>query len=354
MNKTDDTVLLSAFGPEGPLVLAVDDSIENLNLVEEILKIPKYRVRKVMSGYEALEIIKSETVDLVLLDVMMPGLDGFQVLNAIRSRKSQDYVPVILVTALNSIEDKEHAELCGADDFISKPFTPKELIVRVRSMLKIRALNIELNKAKEQLKEANIRLKMDNLRLEKEVSYLQEKFKYSIEPEKGLNVVFAENKCEIELHPQTINIFFEKKPFKSMEVFLTNLARGRSGTYISRTIPSAIRNKYHLETTNILWLTSNRIPDEVCVDPSNIGRVSAYISGYLADAKNGIVFLDGLEYIISKNDFKTTLNFLALIHDKLMVSTSQMILSFDPLTMTNHEVRQIAKEGVVGFEEENK
>jgi two-component system, cell cycle response regulator len=118
-------------------ILCVDDDKKNLELLRALLLPHGYRIQSSESGKDALEQIAGEIPDLVLLDVMMPGMSGLEVLESLRSWQKTRLVPVVLVTALCDAEDKARGLTAGCDDFISKPFDKIELIARVRSLLRI-------------------------------------------------------------------------------------------------------------------------------------------------------------------------------------------------------------------------
>ncbi len=118
-------------------VLCVDDDEQNLQLLEALLLPYGFTLKFSGSGENALAQIKEEAPDLILLDVMMPGMSGLGVLEKLRSEEKTRLIPVVLVTALNAEEDRIRGIEMGCDDFISKPFDKNELVARVRSLLKI-------------------------------------------------------------------------------------------------------------------------------------------------------------------------------------------------------------------------
>jgi len=118
-------------------ILCVDDDKKNLELLEALLSPLGYTLKFSGSGDDALRQIQAETPDLILLDVMMPILSGFAVLERLRSDERTRLIPVVLLTALNAEEDRISGIEAGCDDFISKPFNKNELIARVRSLLKL-------------------------------------------------------------------------------------------------------------------------------------------------------------------------------------------------------------------------
>jgi len=119
-------------------ILVVDDIAPNVKLLEAKLTSEYYDVITAMSGPEALEKIKAESPDLVLLDIMMPGMDGFEVCRKIKADPALVHIPVIMVTALTDAEDKVRGLDAGADDFLSKPIDDTSLMARVRSLVRLK------------------------------------------------------------------------------------------------------------------------------------------------------------------------------------------------------------------------
>ena len=111
------------------VVLAVDDSAENLNVITGLLN-EEYKVKATRSGVKALEMVKANPPDLILLDINMPEMDGYQVIQELKKNHATKDIPVIFLTALSEVEDEAKGFALGAADYISKPFNP--LIVRAR------------------------------------------------------------------------------------------------------------------------------------------------------------------------------------------------------------------------------
>ena len=132
-----------------PVVLVVDDQPPNVELLEAHLVTQGYEIVTAASGKEALEKLSGNQIDLVLLDVMMPRMSGIEVLEKIRADIKTRRIPVVMVTVLKETEDRVKALEAGCDDFISKPFDKQELLVRVRSLLRIKCLNDEVEEARE-------------------------------------------------------------------------------------------------------------------------------------------------------------------------------------------------------------
>jgi len=140
-------------------VLVVDDLPLNRKLQKTYLNEVGYSVVLAQDGIEALRRVKEELPDLILLDVMMPKMDGFQVCRHIKNNIKTRFIPIIMVTALNEIESKIKGIEAGADDFICKPFNKLELLARVKSLLRIKHLNNELALKIHQLQNAQKKLR---------------------------------------------------------------------------------------------------------------------------------------------------------------------------------------------------
>jgi putative two-component system response regulator len=131
-------------GDDRPRVLIVDDDRRNVKLLEGYLLPERYDVLKAYSGEEALTLLGNGDVDLMLLDIMMPGLDGYEVCKRVKARDSTRFIPVILITALDDLQAKVRGIEAGADEFLSKPANREELLARTRALIHVRELNRNL------------------------------------------------------------------------------------------------------------------------------------------------------------------------------------------------------------------
>lgn len=130
-----------------PMILCVDDEQTNLSLLEFMLAPKGFRVVTAANGYEALQIVESMAVDLVLLDIIMPEMDGFQVCARIKEDDSSRNIPVIMITASNGKDDRIRGIEAGAEDFISKPFDRDEVLARIKMLLQVKELSDKLKSA---------------------------------------------------------------------------------------------------------------------------------------------------------------------------------------------------------------
>jgi len=137
----------------GASVLLVDDHEQNLELLQAYLEELGCSTSMARDGAEAVEAVEKNPPDLVLLDVMMPKLSGYQVCEKIKSDPDTRDIPVIMVTALGEISDVERAVDVGADDFLTKPVHQLELVTRVKSLLRVRLLKQQLAEALRKVEE---------------------------------------------------------------------------------------------------------------------------------------------------------------------------------------------------------
>lgn len=129
-----------------PRILVVDDNVQNVEVLEASLINEGYDVLKAYSGPEALGIVRSAKPNLVLLDIRMPEMDGYEVCRQIKDHPETAGIPVIMVTVYNEIAEIEKGVEAGADDFLSKPVNRIAILNRVRAGLKIGKLNNELDR----------------------------------------------------------------------------------------------------------------------------------------------------------------------------------------------------------------
>ena len=188
--------------PEPPRILIVDDHEDNVELLRARLEAWGYRSETAGDGAEALRKIEESPPDLVLLDVMMPKMDGIEVARRVKGNRNLPFIPIIMQTALDTIENKVEGLEAGADDYITKPVDFAELKARLTSMLRIKRLQDELEERERQLLEANERLRymsqtdgltgLDNRR------NLEERLGEMFEHARRLNESFSCVMCDLD------------------------------------------------------------------------------------------------------------------------------------------------------------
>ncbi|MEW6261530.1 MAG: two-component system response regulator [Thermodesulfobacteriota bacterium] len=146
-----------------PLILIVDDEELNTRLIEALLRPQGYSVTLARDGEEALRKVKESPPDLILLDIMMPRMNGFEVTRRLRKDPDTRLIPVVMVTALQDVEDRVRALEVGADDFLTKPVDRMELWARVRSLLKVKEYNDHMQNYRREL-EVEVAKRTEELR----------------------------------------------------------------------------------------------------------------------------------------------------------------------------------------------
>jgi len=209
MSTVQHNVQRSASGGAhaGARILVVDDQPANVKLLEDLLGFHGYEVEAAASGEEALESLRQRAPDLVLLDILMPGLSGYDVCRAIRADPNLEMLPVVMVTALEDREERVKGIEAGADDFLSKPVNPPELLARVRSLLRIRRLYEMVQRQAEQLAAWNRTLEA---RVEEEVRHVEKlgRLKRFFSPQLAELILAGGADDPLESHRREITVVF--------------------------------------------------------------------------------------------------------------------------------------------------
>jgi len=145
-----------------PVVLVVDDNEQNLELLLAYLEDIDCQTISAVDGSEAIESVRDKLPDLILLDVMMPKMSGFEVCKRLKNDPRTAEIPIIMVTALSELGDIERAIDSGTDDFLSKPVNKLELLTRVKTMLKLKHLTDKLERTLAYLSEVESQIEVKN------------------------------------------------------------------------------------------------------------------------------------------------------------------------------------------------
>lgn len=141
-------------------IVVVDDNPDNLRLLAGLLSENDYKVRLTSNGNHALVTIQKEAPDLILLDIMMPGMDGFEVCRQLKDDEQTASIPIIFISALDETMDKVKAFSMGGVDYITKPFKAEEVLARIKTHLTLRFLQLQLEKKNAALQEAMDEIKI--------------------------------------------------------------------------------------------------------------------------------------------------------------------------------------------------
>jgi two-component system cell cycle response regulator len=141
---------------EKPLILVVDDEDQVLQHFEGLLSKGGYGVVLARNGKDALARVRDSKPDLVLLDIVMPGMDGLEVCRIIKSRRDSAFLPVIILTAKNDMESRVEGLKLGADDYLGKPADPRELMARIEALLRIKQLQDRISTSKREMEDTSV------------------------------------------------------------------------------------------------------------------------------------------------------------------------------------------------------
>ena len=197
---------MNDIAPPATRILVVDDQPANLRLLDAILAPRGYEVRTTSSGEEALAALEEADVDLVLLDVVMPGMDGYEVCRAIRERPGTAYLPVVMVTASGE-EQKVRALESGADDFLTKPVNKNELLARVASLARVKRYQDTIKRQSDELAAWNQQL---SARVEEQVSQIarMNRLRRFLSPQLAELIIDSGDESFLESHRREIVVVF--------------------------------------------------------------------------------------------------------------------------------------------------
>ena len=190
----------------GGTILVVDDLAQNVRLLEAVLAPRGYTIVAAQSGEEALERVVAEPVDLVLLDILMPGMDGYAVCRALRRDPATSYLPVVMITASGD-QEKVAAIEAGADDFVTKPFDQAELVARVGSLLRIKRYHDTIEAQAAELAEWNRELER---RVTEQVDQLERlgRLRRFLSPQVAELVLSSGDDSFLQSHRRQITVVF--------------------------------------------------------------------------------------------------------------------------------------------------
>lgn len=188
-------------------ILVVDDTPLNVKLLVDLLGFHNYEMVVAASGIEALEQVVKERPDLILLDVVMPGMSGYEVCQKLRDDPETAVLPVIMVTALDPAQERIHGIEAGADDFLIKPVNQAELLARVRSLLRVKELHDTVRSQAAQLSEWNKTLEQ---RVQEQVSQLDRlgRLKRFFSPQIADLIVASSTGDPLRTHRREVTVVF--------------------------------------------------------------------------------------------------------------------------------------------------
>ena len=190
-----------------PLILVVDDNPDNRDILEARLASLDYSTAVAVDGEDALAKVNSLRPDLILLDVMMPKVDGFEVCRRVRADPTLSFIPIILVTAKSTVKDVVAGLEAGADDYLTKPVEHAALVARLRSMLRIKALQDEIQKQKGELADWNQTLQQRVAEQVEEISRIG-RLRRFLSPQIADLIVSEGGEARLESHRAEVTVLF--------------------------------------------------------------------------------------------------------------------------------------------------
>lgn len=170
--------------PDSPVILVIDDVLDNLRLLSKILHQRGYKVRQAIDGKVALRTVRSMQADLILLDIMMPEIDGYEVCRILKSDPLTQDIPVIFLSALDEVWDKVKAFQVGGSDYITKPFHHEEVLARVGNQIRLHQLSRQLKTQNTKLQDSESREREKARQLEQTIAQLKRTQAQLIQTEK--------------------------------------------------------------------------------------------------------------------------------------------------------------------------
>ena len=161
---------------------------------------------------------------------------------------------------------------------------------------------------------------------------------HSIETSRGQPV------GDYKIEERTSYLLEETKPLISFNLFNQEIMNGRKALCITRQNPKRLRDRFSWKDVPIIWLTNNNLEKEHCIDPTNLSRLSIEVVNFIKETKNGIILLEGLEYLISQNSYQIILRFIQLINDKVMLSNCIILVPIDPLVLNERELHLLERD----------
>ena len=267
-------------------IIAVDDTPASLLLLTEILTDAGYNVTRAHNGKEALEYIKKNTPQLILLDVRMPIMTGFEVIKKLKNDSLLDKIPVIFLTALTEMEDRIEGLKLGAVDYITKPYKETELLLKVDTHLKIRQLqedllnkNIlleaEIQKTKKETQNAKFQLKK-RVESESELLESEKKFKHLFHSSTNSIFVVNNNNQIIEVNDEALKIYgYSRKKMPSMS--FSDLASLTSKPFTIKQIDIKSDKGYYLLNHRHIKADGTVFQVEVAIKKFKYGKTPAIL-----------------------------------------------------------------------------
>ena len=259
---------------------------------------------------EAAKKIMAYEPHLIIADPAGGSLDEM-----IEARDTLEGRPSILIISLDRDFIKK-ALLKGCEDYIVRPFEHFEITHRLDKML------------------PRTRDEKENISL-------------GPSPDEALEPKQRESGSEKSIPSGSIHLISEPKPKRGHKILKDFIERGTGVLALTRNNPKNLRLKLGEGDYKLVWLTANMMKGENCLDPKELNKITREIESFLEEKDRGLLFLDGLEYVVSQVDFPSVLRMVQYLNDKIMISDDRMLISLDPRAFSSQELSLIERECVV-------
>jgi len=306
-------------------VLVVDDTPENVTLLTKFLEAKGHEVLQAYNGAEALDLLLREPVDLIVSDVMMPEMDGFELCYTLRKHERLNDIPLIFYTVhFTSNADREFADRIGATAYFQGPLRLNDLYARLANALR------EKPRSAAGLTDEEFRSEHLN-RLRTKLLLM------SPRPEG-----FKDEAKTQPIDPGASYLIEEETPRKVYEVFKENVSAGAAGLCITRTNPQRLKRRLGMKETQFIWLSDTEIPGHVST--KSLTSLSVITWNFLQKAEWGVILLDGFEYLCTQNSFEASLGFIQLLKERVSTKKASLLLSVNPEALDHRELENLRKE----------
>ncbi|MDI3482425.1 MAG: two-component system, OmpR family, alkaline phosphatase synthesis response regulator PhoP [Candidatus Methanomethylophilaceae archaeon] len=277
-------------------VLIIDDNVAIQEIVSEILATEGHVVAAVGTGKDAFNKIRQFRPDIVFLDINLPDMDGWSVLRKMKEDGLTDGLRVLMFTADTDIGTEIFGLQDVVDGYIRKPFKGNELLEKVKA--------IEASDPEDRTKG---KFKFRSL--------------FGRKDEKSTTPIYR----KLNLKGGKSYIVMEKKPQRIYEGFVSELMEGKTGLVVTSEHPKAVREKWGLEKTPIIWLTSRT--GKAYVDPTKLGSITSSISQFIENSRNSVILIDGLDTLMLNNEFNQVLKMINQLEDLLVDNNAVLLIS---------------------------
>lgn len=309
-------------------LLLVDDTPHNLVILEKVFTSAGYQTLTATNGVEALETLKTHSVDMILSDIAMPLMDGYQLcFEVMRTPLTQQIYFLFYSSHYSNKNEIDFGLSLGADHYLVRPLHVRELVDTVREIF-------------QHPKRQPVHLSPDEF--QRQHSTLLTRKIMGITPQVEVFKEEQEIAAPTHVEPGRSYLIEEKMAEKSYSIFLDQLSRGANGLILTRTHPRFIREQYHLEKTPCIWLSTTTSSE--WMSTTDLTEISLSVKHFISKTTKSVILFDGYEFLASKMGFGVMLQFFQSLNEFVSNHESTLLVPIDPETLAPKELRLLEKE----------